>query len=137
VRIYSPEWVDAFNRAAAGEHTDGEVAGDDADAKGGGDFRLLQVVNGAPEGTVHIGIESTGGRVVMTLGPPAEPAPEVTITIDYDDAVALSRGELEPARLVAAGRVKVRGNLSVLVDGQAVLAGVAARVAELSGPAGA
>ena len=97
-----------------------------------GDFRLLQVVHDDPEGTVRIGLASTGGRVTMTREPPDEPAPQVTLSVGYADAAALSRGELEPARLIAAGRVKVRGDLSVLVGGQVLLAAVARRAAALS-----
>ncbi len=140
MRIYSAEWVEAFNRAAtptasdAADPTDPTAeAGADADADGRGDFRLVQVVDGAPQGTVRIGLESTDGRVVMTLDPPPHPAPQVTLSLHYEDAEALSRGDIDPARLVATGRVKVRGDLSVLVAGQALLAEVAARVADLSG----
>jgi hypothetical protein len=41
--------------------------------------------------------------------------------LTYDDALALARGSLQPADALAAGRVRVRGELSVLVAGQAVL----------------
>ena len=34
---------------------------------------------------------------------------EVTIALEYADAVALSRGELSPAEALAGGRVRVRG----------------------------
>ncbi len=60
------------------------------------------------------------------LAPAGRPAPvddvEVTIAIGYPDAVALSRGELSPAEALAAGRIRVRGDLSVLVAGQEMLA---------------
>lgn len=153
MQLYSPEWVEAFNRAAdqvAAEEvtaaqdatgiTPEETHAPEAAGTGGGgpgDFRLLQVVHGAPGGTVRVGLESSGGRLVMTREPPTEPAPEVTLTVEYQDAVALSRGDIDPARLISTGRVKVRGNLSVLVAGQSLLARVAARVAPLpGGPAG-
>ncbi len=124
MRIYSPEWVAAFNAAAAAT----APATEDAE-----DFALLQVVEGAPEGTIRIGLSSVDGTVAMTLDPPDAPAPQVTLAIGYDDAVALSQGRIDPAQLVAQGRVKVRGDLSVLVGGQALLAAVAARVAAPAG----
>ena len=64
----------------------------------------------------------------------AEPAPpvEVTVSMQFDDALALAQGELDPARLLAAGRVRVRGDLSVLVRGQELLAAATARLGSLS-----
>ena len=49
----------------------------------------------------------------------------MTIVISYDDAVAMSKGELAPAEALNAGRIRVRGDLSVLVAAQQML--VAAR----------
>lgn len=121
MRLYSPEWVAAFNEAVAG-------VGVAEDAS----FRMLQIVHGAPEGTIRVGLVAEGGRVQMTLGPPADPGPQVTVSVGYEDAAALARGELDPAQLLAAGRVKVRGDLSALVRGQAVLAEAAGRLEALS-----
>jgi putative sterol carrier protein len=121
VRFYSPEWVAAFNDAVSGlEPVDGNS------------FRLLQVVHGGPEGTLEIALVVDEGHVELQRDPPADPAPQVTVSLGYDDAAALSRGELDPARLLASGRVKVRGDLSVLVRGQELLAEAAGRLATLS-----
>ncbi len=121
VRLYSEEWVAAFNDAVAG-----------VEPEPGVDFRMLQVVDGGPEGTVRIGLAAHDGRVVLERDPAADPAPEVTVSVHFEDAAALAGGRLDPAKLLAAGRVKVRGNLSVLVRGQALLAAVAARLEPLS-----
>lgn len=120
MRLYSAEWVAAFNDAVAG-----------VDVPSDASFRMLQVVDG-PDGPVRVGLAAADGRVQMTLDPPADPGPQVTVSVSYGDAAALARGELDPARLLAAGRVKVRGDLSVLVRGQAVLAEAAGRLAALS-----
>jgi hypothetical protein len=48
-------------------------------------------------------------------------ASNVTVVLTYDDALAIALGSLHPADALAAGRVRVRGELSVLVAGQAVL----------------
>jgi putative sterol carrier protein len=45
----------------------------------------------------------------------------VTITLSYGDAASLSKGELSPADALNAGRVRVRGDLSVLVAAQNLL----------------
>jgi len=121
VRLYSEEWVAAFNEAVA-----------DLDAGPQVSFRMLQVVHGGPDGTVRIGLSVDEGRVLLEREPGDLPPPQVTVSVHFDDALALARGELDPAGLLAAGRVKVRGDLSVLVSGQALLAAAAARLEPLS-----
>lgn len=172
MRLYSPEWVDAFNAAVAGLEPEPGVS-----------FRMLQVVDGGPDGTLRVtlsvgadgggialrverGTGGTGGtpttEPVMEPGaepvaeplagpvseplaePVAEPGreaasgagrgrePQVTVMVAYEDAVALARGDVDPATLLRAGRVKVRGDLSALVTGQAILAEAANRLGSLS-----
>ncbi len=121
MRLYSPEWVAAFNEAVAG-----------VGAGTGVSFRMLQVVHDGPEGTLRVGLIAEDGTVRMELDPPDQPAPEVTVSVGYEDAAALARGELDPAQLLAAGRVKVHGDLSVLVRGQVMLAEAAGRLEGLS-----
>ena len=131
MRLYSEEWIAAFNEAVAEVEPDPDVS-----------FRLLQIVHGGPEGTVRVTLVAREGRVTLAREPardgtsgdePArEPAPDATISLQFDDAVALARGELDPSGLLAAGRVRVRGNLSVLVRGQSLLAAAALRLGPLS-----
>ena len=130
MRLYSDEWIAAFNEAVAGLEPDA-----------GASFRMLQVVQGGPEGTLRIVLSVHEGRVALErvqdaepASQDAEPAPpvEVTVSVQFDDALALAQGELDPARLLAAGRVRVRGDLSVLVRGQELLAAATARLGSLS-----
>jgi putative sterol carrier protein len=121
VRLYSAEWVAAFNEAVAGLEPEPDVS-----------FRMLQIVHGGPDGTVCIALTGRDGHVSMEREPGDEPAPDVTVSVQFDDAVALARGELDPAGLLAAGRVRVRGDLSVLVRGQSLLAAAARRLEPLS-----
>jgi putative sterol carrier protein len=130
MRLYSDEWIAAFNEAVAGLEPDA-----------GASFRMLQVVRGGPEGTLRIVLSVHEGRVALervqdaeAASQDAEPAPpvEVTVSMQFDDALALAQGELDPARLLAAGRVRVRGDLSVLVRGQELLAAATARLGSLS-----
>ncbi len=130
MRLYSDEWIAAFNEAVAGLEPDA-----------GASFRMLQVVQGGPEGTLRIVLSVHEGRVALervqdaeAASQDAEPAPpvEVTVSVQFDDALALAQGELDPARLLAAGRVRVRGDLSVLVRGQELLAAATARLGSLS-----
>ena len=137
MRLYSDEWIAAFNEAVAGLEPDA-----------GASFRMLQVVRGGPEGTLQIVLSVHEGRVALERVQDAEPASqdaeaasqdaeaappvEVTVSVQFDDALALAQGELDPARLLAAGRVRVRGDLSVLVRGQELLAAATARLGSLS-----
>ena len=130
MRLYSDEWIAAFNEAVAGLEPDA-----------GASFRMLQVVRGGPEGTLRIVLSVHEGRVALErvqdaepASQDAEPAPpvEVTVSMQFDDALALAQGELDPARLLAAGRVRVRGDLSALVRGQELLAAATARLGSLS-----
>jgi SCP-2 sterol transfer family len=129
-RFYSPEWVDAFNDAVA----DLDVAAVDTGASlvaDGGTFRVAQVVRGGPDGEVVLTMVVDEGRLTLALaGPGAGPAtePNVTIVLGYEDAAAMSRGELDPADAIRDGRVRVRGDLAVLVAAQSLLVAAAGRL---------
>ncbi len=151
-RFYSPEWVAAFNEAVA----DLDPAGVDlggSRAAGDGRLRVAQLVQGAPGGDLRVLLALVDGRLRLAVRPvdavgaagepgggpdrPGEPgaaddeAPDVTVSLSYDDARALSRGELDPAEAIGQGRVRVRGELAVLVAGQALLSAAAGRLAGL------
>ena len=72
-------------------------------------------------------------RMERGEGSPEGPADgaDVTIALDYAAAADLSRGELNPAEALAAGRVRVRGDLSVLTAAQEALAAAAPLLAPL------
>lgn len=130
-RFLSPEWMDAFNHAL----TDVAVAppGPEAGlAVRGGRFSLGQVVTGGPDGDVRSTLRVVDGRVTLTATDPGDDGgPAVTIRLTWDDAVSMAAGELAPGEAIAAGRVRVRGDLSVLAEAQAVLAAVQPHLQEL------
>ena len=68
-------------------------------------------------------LDPDGGRCAGTRA-------TATIVLGYADALAMALGELDPADALAAGRVRVRGELAALVAGQEVLAAAAARSAD-------
>lgn len=127
-RFLSPEWVGRFNDALS------EI---DLSATGAGGeprpFTVAQEVAGGPDGPVRVVLAVGGGRVTLRLaqGGDEEPA-DVFIALSYEDAAALSRGTLDAAGALAAGRVRVRGDLAALTAGQAVLAAAAERLAPLA-----
>jgi hypothetical protein len=119
MRFLSPEWVDAFNQALVDVVI--EPPGPDAGlAVRDGRFSMAQVVSGGPGGDVHTTFQVHEGRATMTTGQSGDAS--VTIGLTWADAVAMAAGELSPVDAIAAGRVRVRGDLSVLAEAQAVLA---------------
>ena len=121
-RFLSPEWVDAFDAAL-----DGVVLpepGEDAGiAASRGRFTVAQDVHGGPDGDVTVLLTAEAGslRVALADGSDPDPRADVTIILSYQDAAALSTGELRAAEAITAGRIKVRGDLSVLAAGQAMM----------------
>jgi alkyl sulfatase BDS1-like metallo-beta-lactamase superfamily hydrolase len=127
-RFLSPEWMAAFNEALV----DVVIAppGPDAGlAVRDGRFSMGQVVTGGPDGDVRATLRVVDGRVTMTDGEAPDAA--VTIRLTWADALSMAAGELAPADAIAAGRVRVRGDLSVLAEAQAVLGAVQSQLQEL------
>lgn len=129
------EWVDELNDALSGASVPGPGPEDSLTAAEGR-FTVVQEVQGAPGGDRRLVLHVDGESLRFELAPPAEPSapnvapedtggrapgPEVTIAVDYEDAAALARGELTPAEALGAGRIRVRGDLSVLVAAQRML----------------
>ncbi len=144
-RYLSPEWVQAFDDALGALDLSDAISAAAAGsfAAADGTFTVAQVVSGVPtdvagavggsaghevrvvlsvtEGHAHIALDADGTGAAATT----------TIALEYADALALALGRLDPADALAAGRVRVRGDLAALVAGQEILAAAAA----LLGPA--
>jgi hypothetical protein len=137
VRFLSPSWAEEFNAALVGAEIPGP--GPEAGlAAADGRFTVVQEVHGAPDGDVRVVLRVEDGSLRFQVEPAGEPGspggpgseewrPDVTIVISYEDAAAMSKGEMVPAEALNAGRIRVRGDLSVLVAAQQML--VAARTA--------
>ncbi len=129
-RFLTPEWAAAFNDALEGVTL--PAPGPDAGLlPADGRFSFAEEVTGAPGGDVRVVLRVDDGHLRLSLGPVDDRSDpddvDLTIVLDYDDAVALAGGRLAVADALNAGRVRVRGDLSVLVAGQELL--VAARSA--------
>ncbi|MGO9028154.1 MAG: SCP2 sterol-binding domain-containing protein [Acidimicrobiales bacterium] len=133
-RFLSPEWVAAFDAALDGVTVAGP--GDDAGlAAIGGVFTVVQEVRGAPEGDLTVVLRVDAGALHLSLVRPddgEEIRGDVAISLSYEDAAALSRGELVAAEALTGGRVRVRGDLSVLVASQQMLASAQPHVESLA-----
>jgi hypothetical protein len=121
-RFLTAEWVAAVNGALDGVRLpapgpDGGLAAAD------GRFTVAQEVRGTPDGDRVLVLQVADGALTLRIDPVDGPGPtaDVTIALDYADAVALSKGELSTAEALTAGRIRVRGDLSVLAAGQELL----------------
>jgi hypothetical protein len=123
----SPEWVQAFNDALSGLDLRDAIAAAGAGSltASSGSFRVAQVVTDAPvaagSSEVRTVLTVDDGRISLTADPDGTLPSNVTIVLTYADAMAIARGDIDPADALAAGSVRVRGELAVLVAGQAVL----------------
>ncbi len=126
-RLYSSEWVDAFNAAVADLSVDTSTA--DSLVASSGRFSVTQTIADGPDGPLAVTLVVADGRCALELG--AVGSPEVTVSLPYADAAALSRGDLDIARALGSGRIRVKGDLSVLVAAQELLAAAGERLGDL------
>jgi putative sterol carrier protein len=126
-RFLSPEWAAAFDAALVGVTVPGpdEHAGL---AAIDGRFTVVQEVSGTPDGDVSVRLVAHDGSLRVHLDQVGGESPDsvgpadVTIALAYDDALAMAKGQLAVAEALSAGRIRVRGDLSVLVASQQMLA---------------
>ena len=144
-RYLSPEWVESFDAALSALDLTEAVAaaGTGSLLAADGAFTVAQVVDGGPQDTVRTVLTIAEGHAHLALDPDgaASEAADVTMLLGYEDALAMAQGALEPADALAAGRVRVRGDLAALVAAQSVLQAASAMLgaafAGLTDPAGA
>lgn len=80
----------------------------------------LQQVVGGPDGEQRYWIKIDGGRVEM--GPGDIDGPDATITQDHDTAMALARSELNPVSAFMSGKLRIGGNMMLLMQLQGAFA---------------
>ena len=91
----SQEWLDA-GRALAQEFPE----------RAGATARLQYQVLGSPEGDVHYyWVVENGKLQESTLGD--DPDAEITLSMSYEDAVKMQKGELDANAAFMQGRIKV------------------------------
>lgn len=115
VRYLSPQWIDAASRA---------VASDDRlpTALAGVTLTIEQVVEGGPEGTVRWNVVVDDGEVDLSPGP-ADHA-DLRFTTTYATAAQIASGELAAQRAFVEGRLRVGGDLSLLISHQRAVAAI-------------
>ncbi len=93
-------------------------------------------VTGAPDGDLSMRAVFDGGRVA-DAGPGAADGPDATLTLTWKDALAVLTGDLDPSVAFMQGRMKVAGDMGLVLDLLALAAtapavAVRARVAALA-----
>ena len=102
----SGEWLDQL---AAAAHDDEDLR----TATTGVALTVQQVVTGGPDGEVAWYVRLADGKV--EIGPGRTPDPDVVITESHATATEVSRGDLTPAEAFASGRLKLGGQIGLLV----------------------
>ena len=111
-KFLSQEWADDVLAALNGSD---DVRG----AIKGVQLCIQQVVTGAPDGEVTYWTKLDDGTVSGALGEASDA--DVTITQDYDTAVAMNSGELNAQAAFMQGKLKVTGNMGKLLQNQGAM----------------
>jgi putative sterol carrier protein len=141
-RFLSPAWAEEFSAALSGLAPVGaDPDTGTATAAPDGPVTVVEEVHGTPDGDVRLVLRIENGALGLQLEPgsvdpgrpegPGATRPNVTIAVSYEDAAAMSRGELSPAEALNAGRIRVRGDLSALVAAQHLLDAARSATGEL------
>ena len=111
-RFLSPEWLAAFDRAAALIDIPAPVA-DAGLATRDATFAVCVFARDRSGAiSVPVTLRVGEGRISVTAGTAADAA--VTIRVTGDDAVAFMAGGWVPTPALTSGRVQIRGDLAVL-----------------------
>jgi putative sterol carrier protein len=111
VQFLSTEWADAVKA---------ELNANDAFRQAAANQKAtIQQVITTSEGDTHYWIVISGGAIDMGVGD--ADAPDATITQSYDTAVKLAKSELSVVTAFMTGKVKVAGNMGMLMGLQGAL----------------
>jgi len=111
----SDEWIGALHEAAA---ADAELAASTADLS----LTIEQEVLGGPDGDVRFHLTFDHGAVTVAMG--AAPSATVRFHQDYATAASIAMGQGSAQRAFMTGRLRVGGDLRVLLSHREVLASV-------------
>ena len=115
VKFLSEEWTSEVKERLNASEAFRKSAGS-ASAK------LQQVVTG-PDGERRYWIKLKGGEVEMGQGDIE--SPDCTITQDYETAVAMAKSEVNPVSAFMSGKLKVAGNMMLLMQLQGAISELA------------
>jgi putative sterol carrier protein len=112
VKFLTPEWAEALKTELNGSETFRSAAA--------GQEATIQQVITTSEGATHYWIKIADSAIDLGVGDTE--APDATITQSYDTAVALARNELSAVTAFMTGKIKIAGNMGLLLGLQGALA---------------
>jgi putative sterol carrier protein len=115
VAFLSDAWLADLDAAAQASHALRR-------ASTAGKLTVQQVVTGGPDGDTAFAIRLVDGTVSVQRGVVDDA--DVTFTQDHETAVGIGTGELSAQAAFMAGRLRVGGDLTVLMNRQRDLSGV-------------
>ena len=121
VRFLSPEWAEALKTELNRDEGFREAAA--------GQRATLQQVITTAEGVTHYWITIADGQI--DLGGGDVEGEDATITQSYESAAALARGELSPVTAFMTGRLKIAGNMGMILGLQGALGRLPAAMAKI------
>lgn len=121
VAYLSDEWLEQAGRALAGST---ELAERTADL----DLAITYEVTGAPGGKVVYTVSFDHGATTVRAGLADAP---VSFVLDYDTAAEIARGDVAAQAAFMQGRLKLVGDVNVLIRDGAVLDGVTDALGDL------
>jgi putative sterol carrier protein len=103
-KYLSQEWLD-----------EGRKLAEDQPVRPGATARIQYHTTGGPDGDVkYYWVLEDGKLLESTLGELGDP--DFTLTMSYEDAVKVQKGELDPNAAFMQGRMKVSGNMAKLMS---------------------
>jgi putative sterol carrier protein len=121
VKFLSDEWAEAL-KAELNQSADFQQAA------AGHTATIQQVITGA-DGTTNYWITIGGGKIDLGVGD--IDGEDATITQSYDSAAALAKGELSPVTAFMTGKLKIAGNMGMILGLQGALAQLPAAMAKI------
>lgn len=121
VKFLSPEWAEALKAALN--------ANDRFRAAAAGQRATIQQVITTGGGETHYWITIADGEIDLGVGDVQ--GEDATITQSYESAAALARGELSPVTAFMTGRLKITGNMGMILGLQGALAQLPAAMATI------
>lgn len=125
-RYLTQAWFDEINHAAQNDESLRL-------ATAGTHLTLQQVVTDGPEGERRYWLQIEDGSVRVAAGDSAESQvdADATFTQSYTTAVAVNRGELSTEDAFLDGRIRLHGDIGVLLRNQGALHNLGAAFAEV------
>ena len=103
-KYLTQEWLDETGKMA-----------DSQPERPGASARMQYVITGGPEGDIkYYWILENGKLLESKLGEVSDA--DFTLTLTYDDSVAVQKGELDANAAFMQGRMKVTGNMGKLMS---------------------